>query len=36
MSTENPLAAVHQYIDGFNKGDATVDGGDLRCPGIDS
>ena len=36
MSTENPLAAVHQYIDGFNKGDRTVDVGDVRRPGIDS
>jgi ketosteroid isomerase-like protein len=24
MSTKDPLAAVHQYIDGFNKGDAKV------------
>ena len=24
MSTENPLAAVHQYIDGFNKGDTKM------------
>jgi ketosteroid isomerase-like protein len=24
MSTENPLAAVQQYIDGFNKGEAEV------------
>jgi ketosteroid isomerase-like protein len=24
MSTEDPLAAVHQYIDGFNNGDANL------------
>ena len=24
MSTENPPAAVHQYIDGFNKGDTKM------------
>ena len=24
MSTKDPMAAVRQYIDGFNKGDAKV------------
>ena len=30
MSTQDPMAAVRQYIDGFNKGDRKGDGGDFR------
>ena len=33
MSTENPLAAVHQYIDGFNKGDAQLMAATFAVPG---
>ena len=33
MSTENPLAAVHQYIDGFNKGDAQLMSATFAVPG---
>jgi hypothetical protein len=34
MSTENPLAAVHQYIDGFNKGDAQLMAATFAVPGL--
>ena len=34
MSTTDPMAAVRQYIDAFNKGDRR-DGGDVRCPRLD-
>jgi len=33
MSTENPLAAVHQYIDGFNKGDTKMVAATFAVPG---
>ena len=33
MSTENPLAAVHQYIDGFNKGDTKMMAATFAVPG---
>jgi len=33
MSTENPLAAVNQYIDGFNKGDAQLMAATFAVPG---
>ena len=33
MSTENPLAAVRQYIEGFNKGDAKVMATTFAVPG---
>ena len=29
MSTNDPVAAVRQYLDGFNKGDAKVNGGEF-------
>jgi ketosteroid isomerase-like protein len=33
MSTKDPMAAVHQYIDGFNKGDAKVMAATFAVPG---
>ena len=33
MSTEDPMAAVHQYIDGFNKGDAKMMAATFAVPG---
>jgi hypothetical protein len=33
MSTENPLAAVQQYIDGFNKGDTKLMAATFAVPG---
>ena len=33
MSTENLLAAVHQYIDGFNKGDTKMMAATFAVPG---
>ena len=33
ISTKDPLAAVHQYIDGFNKGDAKVMATTFAVPG---
>jgi SnoaL-like protein len=33
MSTNDPLAAVHQYIDGFNKGDAKLMAATFAVPG---
>ena len=36
MSTKDPMAAVHQYIDGFNKGDAKGMAATFAVPGFDS
>jgi ketosteroid isomerase-like protein len=33
MSTKDPMAAVRQYIDGFNKGDAKVMAATFAVPG---
>jgi len=33
MSTNDPMAAVRQYIDGFNKGDANVMAATFTVPG---
>jgi SnoaL-like domain len=33
MSTNDPMAAVHQYIDGFNNGDAEVMAATFAVPG---
>jgi ketosteroid isomerase-like protein len=33
MSTQDPIAAVRQYIDGFNKGDANVMTATFAVPG---
>jgi hypothetical protein len=33
MSTQDPMAAVHQYIDGFNKGDAKLMAATFAVPG---
>ena len=33
MSTQDPIAAVRQYIDGFNKGDANVMAATFAVPG---
>lgn len=33
MSLQDPLAAVHQYIDGFNKGDAQLMAATFAVPG---
>jgi hypothetical protein len=33
MSTNDPMAAVRQYIDGFNKGDAKVMAATFAVPG---
>ena len=32
MSTKDPMAAVRQYIDAFNKGDAKGMAATVRCP----
>lgn len=33
MSTKDPMGVVHQYIDGFNKGDAKVMAATFAVPG---
>lgn len=33
MSTEDPMGAVHQYIDGFNKGDTKMMAATFAVPG---
>ena len=33
MNTNDPLAALHLYIDGFNKGDAKVMAATFAVPG---
>ena len=33
MSTQDPMAEVHQYLDGFNKGDAKVIAATFADPG---
>ena len=33
MSTKDPMAAVRQYIDGFNKGDAKAMAATFAVPG---
>ena len=33
MSTKDPMGAVHQYIDGFNNGDANVMAATFAVPG---
>ena len=33
MSTKDPMGVVHEYIDGFNKGDAKVMAATFAVPG---
>ncbi len=35
MITTDPMTTVRQYIDGFNRGDATAYGGGVRRTGVD-